>query len=79
LVVDYHEMVERDHALLNRLDSAASEQERKRLSDITKERLYGATLLPIRTVGVQGDGRSYSYAVAISCEQVSKIIVESTC
>ena len=25
-----------------------------------------ATLLPIRTVGVQGDGRSYSYAVALS-------------
>jgi len=28
---------------------------------------YIATLLPIRTVGVQGDRRTYSYAVAISC------------
>lgn len=27
---------------------------------------YGVTLLPIRTVGVQGDGRSYSYLAAIS-------------
>ena len=28
---------------------------------------FTATLLPIRTVGVQGDGRTYSYAVGISC------------
>lgn len=28
---------------------------------------FSATTLPIRTVGVQGDGRTYSYAVAVSC------------
>lgn len=28
-----------------------------------------ATLLPIRTVGIQGDGRTYSYAVGLSGEQ----------
>ena len=28
---------------------------------------FTATLLPIRTVGVQGDQRTYSYAVGISC------------
>ncbi len=27
---------------------------------------YQATLLPVRSVGVQGDGRTYSYAVALS-------------
>ena len=34
-----------------------------------------ATLLPIRTVGVQGDCRTYSYAVGISCpkEQLSAV------
>jgi GMP synthase (glutamine-hydrolysing) len=28
---------------------------------------FAATTLPVRTVGVQGDGRTYSYAVAVSC------------
>ena len=30
---------------------------------------YLATLLPIRSVGVQGDGRTYSYAVALGIEK----------
>ncbi|EDQ87279.1 uncharacterized protein MONBRDRAFT_33449 [Monosiga brevicollis MX1] len=29
---------------------------------------YHATLLPIRSVGVQGDGRTYSYVAALTCE-----------
>jgi GMP synthase (glutamine-hydrolysing) len=28
---------------------------------------YAVTLLPIRSVGVQGDGRTYSYVAALSC------------
>ncbi len=35
-----------------------------------------ATLLPIQTVGVQGDGRTYSYLVALSGEQDWKILFE---
>lgn len=30
---------------------------------------YSVSLLPVRTVGVQGDGRSYAHLVAISCKQ----------
>ena len=30
---------------------------------------YVATVLPIRSVGVQGDARTYSYAVGISSEK----------
>ena len=37
---------------------------------------YVATLLPIRTVGVQGDCRSYSYAVGISCPKEVLSIME---
>lgn len=32
---------------------------------------YQATLLPVRSVGVQGDGRTYSYAVALSATNSS--------
>ncbi len=30
---------------------------------------YAVTVLPVRTVGVQGDGRTYSYVAALSCER----------
>jgi len=69
LVVKFHEMVAKEHALLNRIESSTSAEDRKRLADISSKQKYVATLLPIRTVGVQGDGRTYNYAVAISCDR----------
>lgn len=35
------------------------------LGDLSR---FAATLLPVRTVGVQGDGRTYSYVAAITSE-----------
>ncbi|CAB4055823.1 guaA [Lepeophtheirus salmonis] len=40
-----------------------------KLSEITSRQKFNATLLPIRTVGIQGDCRTYSYAVGISSEK----------
>eukprot|EP00808_Paulinella_micropora_P020676 g13792.t1 len=40
----------------------------KGLSDLRTDQL-GLTLLPIQTVGVQGDGRSYAACVALSCKE----------
>jgi hypothetical protein len=57
-----------DHALLNRITAVTSEEERKKLALISRKQKFTATLLPIRTVGVQGDCRSYSYAVGVSSE-----------
>jgi len=68
LVVNFHDMVAKEHALLNRIESSTSEEERKKLERISSKQKFIATLLPIRTVGVQGDGRTYSHSVAISCE-----------
>lgn len=66
LVVNYEEMVTKEHALLNRIENVTTEDERAVLSGKSKKQKYTATLLPIKSVGVQGDSRSYSYAVGIS-------------
>jgi len=66
LVVNYDEMVTKEHALLNRIENVTTEEERVTLAGKSKKQKYTATLLPIKTVGVQGDSRSYSYAVGIS-------------
>jgi len=66
LVVNYDEMVTKEHALLNRIQAVTGEEERVVLAEKSRKQKYTATLLPIRTVGVQGDQRTYSYAVGIS-------------
>ncbi len=73
LVVNYAEMAAKGHALLNRIEAITTEEERTELKEVTRRLKYVATLLPIRTVGVQGDARTYSYSVAISSakEQLS--------
>ena len=53
LVVNYDEMVTKEHALLNRIQNVTSEDERAKLAEKSKKQKYTATLLPIRTVGVQ--------------------------
>jgi len=68
LVVKYKDLLQKEHALLNRIENNTSERERDILFEATGLANYNATLLPIRTVGVQGDHRSYNYCVGISCE-----------
>lgn len=41
------------HALLNRIENATSENERKFLREISSKQKMAATLLPIKSVGVQ--------------------------
>jgi len=68
LVVQYEDLLKRNHALLNRIENKTSESERQYLLEATGKARYNATLLPVRTVGVQGDKRTYNYLVGISCE-----------
>lgn len=53
LMVDYANMSAKEHALLNRIEAATSEEERQLLEDLSNRNQFIATLLPIRTVGVQ--------------------------
>ena len=70
LVVNYDEMVTKEHALLNRIQvtihwrtiiqnfsqkiqAVTGEEERVVLAEKSRKQKYTATLLPIRTVGVQ--------------------------
>ena len=46
-------MLQKKHALLNRVEGATSEVERHHLRKISSKRQLTATLLPIRSVGVQ--------------------------
>jgi GMP synthase (glutamine-hydrolysing) len=53
LMVDYANMAAKEHALLNRIEVATSEEDRQLLEELSNRNQFVATLLPIRTVGVQ--------------------------
>lgn len=68
IIVEYDQMLQKKHALLNRIENATDEIERSKLREVSRKQHLAATVLPIRSVGVQGDSRSYSYVVGISSE-----------
>lgn len=69
VIVDYYNKAEKNHALLTRVQSATNEWEKLELVRISRSMQIGATILPIRSVGVQGDGRTYSYVVGLSTDR----------
>lgn len=69
ILVEFDQMLRKKHALLNRVEAVTTDEERLVLRRISSKQRIAATLLPIRTVGVQGDCRSYSYAVGVSSEK----------
>ncbi|XP_043252177.1 GMP synthase [glutamine-hydrolyzing] [Colletes gigas] len=68
IMAEYEQMLQKKHGLLNRVEGATSESERQHLRRVSSHYHITATLLPIRSVGVQGDRRSYSYVVGLSSE-----------
>eukprot|EP00117_Sycon_ciliatum_P007550 scpid68988/ scgid3444/ GMP synthase [glutamine-hydrolyzing]; GMP synthetase; Glutamine amidotransferase len=55
--------------LLSHVESTTTQDERDRLKDITAASNLSSLLLPIRTVGVQGDCRTYSFVAALSSDE----------
>jgi len=65
-IVDFATAKKKPHSLFSRVKVSTTEEDRETLLVITSKYKIGATLLPIKSVGVQGDGRTYSYVVALS-------------
>jgi len=53
IMAEYEQMLQKKHALLNRVEGTTSEVERQQLRRVSSHRHIAATLLPIRSVGVQ--------------------------
>lgn len=68
VIVSYASSLERQHPLISKIQRATSDDEQQFLKNVEKYKLT-STLLPIRSVGVQGDCRTYSYVVALSSNE----------
>lgn len=68
VIVDYKNKSKKNHALLNRVSGATTKEEQQELSRISSNFSITATVLPIRSVGVQGDKRTYSYVLGLSSD-----------
>uniref|UniRef100_A0A9L0S3X9 GMP synthase (glutamine-hydrolyzing) n=1 Tax=Equus caballus TaxID=9796 RepID=A0A9L0S3X9_HORSE len=66
IVADFSASVKKPHTLLQRVKACTTEEDQEKLMQITSLHSLSAFLLPIKTVGVQGDCRSYSYVCGIS-------------
>ncbi|XP_046753705.1 GMP synthase [glutamine-hydrolyzing] isoform X1 [Diprion similis] len=71
IMAEYEQMLQKKHALLNRVEGATGEAERQHLRRVSSRHHIAATLLPVRSVGVQGDRRSYSYVVGLSVKETA--------
>ncbi|XP_076087192.1 GMP synthase [glutamine-hydrolyzing]-like isoform X2 [Mytilus galloprovincialis] len=68
-IVDYENALKTPHLLITRIKDSTTEEEREELKRISSECNLTSTLLPIKTVGVQGDCRTYSYVVGLSTDE----------
>ncbi|RWS28159.1 GMP synthase-like protein, partial [Leptotrombidium deliense] len=68
VIVNYANNLKK-HALLNRVHSATTEEERQFLMSFSTKCKLNTSLLPIKSVGVQGDCRSYSHVLGLSSEE----------
>ncbi|KAG9511370.1 GMP synthase [glutamine-hydrolyzing], partial [Fragariocoptes setiger] len=69
VIVNYAASLKRQHPLIGQIQKATSLAEQEFLKRVGEQYKLTSTLLPIRSVGVQGDCRSYSYVVALSSNE----------
>ncbi|KAL8564485.1 hypothetical protein ACOMHN_017627 [Nucella lapillus] len=69
IISDFVNAIKTPHSLLTRVRNGTSADEQEKLKAISSKTELTTTLLPIKTVGVQGDSRTYSYVAALSSDQ----------
>jgi GMP synthase (glutamine-hydrolysing) len=68
-VVTYNEAVQQSNSYTTLIADCTSSNEQLFLLELTNALSLHATVLPIYTVGVQGDARSYNYVAALSSNE----------
>ncbi|XP_071945731.1 GMP synthase [glutamine-hydrolyzing]-like [Antedon mediterranea] len=68
IIADYSNTMQKPHALIGRVQASLSLEEQAMLASITNHDSMSSVLMPIKSVGVQGDGRTYSYVAGLSCD-----------
>ncbi|XP_042898114.1 GMP synthase [glutamine-hydrolyzing] isoform X7 [Parasteatoda tepidariorum] len=66
VIIEYKSSVENSHGFVFRVKSSTSEEEQAFLTALSTKYKLTSTVLPIKSVGVQGDQRTYSYVVGLS-------------
>ncbi|CAN7984753.1 unnamed protein product [Ixodes hexagonus] len=66
IIIDYSNALNKKHSLMNRVQSGTTDEECEFLTRLSQQCRLTSTLMPIKSVGVQGDRRTYSYVVGLS-------------
>lgn len=66
VIVSYATSLQRKHSMISKIHKSCDEDDCEFLENFSQKYKFVATLLPIKSVGVQGDCRSYSYVVGLS-------------
>ena len=72
IVLSYSTSLQRKHAMIGTIQGACDENDLKFLEHFSGKYKFIPTLLPIKSVGVQGDCRSYSYVVGLSEDGIAE-------
>jgi len=67
-ICNYSNAIKKPHPLLHRIQDGLTESDINILKALSEKTKFTTTLLPIKTVGVQGDARTYSYVAALSSD-----------
>ncbi|CAD5119709.1 DgyrCDS8299 [Dimorphilus gyrociliatus] len=68
-IVNFSGAVKKPQATVQKIRDAITEEEQIYLEEITSSYSISVSLLPIKSVGVQGDCRTYSYVAALSSDE----------